>query len=40
MSYRYNGHQYIVVAAGGHFTFPLPAGDHLLAYRLPQEPKD
>ncbi len=35
MSYSYNGHQYVVVAAGGHFTFPLPAGDHLLAYRLP-----
>ena len=35
MSYSHNGHQYIVVAAGGHFTFPLPSGDHLLAYRLP-----
>ncbi len=35
MSYRYKGHQYVVIAAGGHFTFPNPAADHLLAYRLP-----
>ena len=36
MSYSYKGHQYVVVAAGGHFTFPLPSGDHLIAYRLPE----
>jgi quinoprotein glucose dehydrogenase len=34
MSYTYQGKQYVVVAAGGHFTSPQPAGDHLVAYRL------
>jgi quinoprotein glucose dehydrogenase len=34
MSYTYQGNQYVVVAAGGHFTSPQPAGDHLVAYRL------
>ena len=34
MTYRYKGKQYVVIAAGGHFTSPLPAGDHVMAYRL------
>lgn len=35
MTYTYQGRQYVVIAAGGHFTSPLPAGDHLVAFRLP-----
>jgi len=35
MTYVHEGHQYVVIAAGGHFTSPLPSSDHLLAYRLP-----
>ncbi len=34
MSYTYDGNQYVVIAAGGHFTSPLPAGDHVVAYKL------
>jgi len=34
MTYMYQGNQYVVVAAGGHFTSPMPAGDHVMAYRL------
>ena len=34
MSYTYQGDQYILIAAGGHFTSPEPAGDHLMAYKL------
>jgi len=34
MSYRYQGKQYVVVAAGGHFTSPMPAGDHVMAFSL------
>jgi quinoprotein glucose dehydrogenase len=34
MSYTYKGQQYVVVAAGGHFTSPSPSGDYLMAYRL------
>lgn len=36
MSYTYKGDQYVVIAAGGHFTFPNPASDHLQAFRLPE----
>lgn len=36
MSYTHEGHQYVVIAAGGHFTSPAPAGDYLQAYRLPE----
>ncbi len=35
MSYSYKGQQYVVIAAGGHFTSPLPSADHLVAFRLP-----
>lgn len=35
MTYSYEGAQYVVVAAGGHFTSPLPAGDYLTAFKLP-----
>lgn len=34
MSYQYQGRQYVVIAAGGHFTSPLPSGDYLVAFRL------
>ena len=34
MSYRYGGEQYVVVAAGGHFTSPMPSGDYLMAFKL------
>ena len=34
MTYTIQGRQYLVIAAGGHFTSPLPAGDHLVAFRL------
>jgi quinoprotein glucose dehydrogenase len=34
MSYRYQGKQYVVVATGGHFTSPMPAGDHVMAFSL------
>ena len=35
MTYTYAGHQYVVIAAGGHFTSPLPSADYLMAFRLP-----
>ena len=35
MSYTYNGEQYVIVAAGGHFTSPMPAGDYVTAFKLP-----
>jgi len=35
MTYMYKGQQYVVIAAGGHFTSPLPSSDHVLAFRLP-----
>lgn len=35
MTYVHQGKQYVVIAAGGHFTSPLPSGDYLMAYRLP-----
>ncbi len=37
MSYVYQGEQYVLIAAGGHFTSPAPAGDHLVAYKLALE---
>jgi quinoprotein glucose dehydrogenase len=36
MSYAIGGEQFVVIAAGGHFTSPSPAGDYLIAYRLPR----
>ncbi|MGA1370228.1 MAG: pyrroloquinoline quinone-dependent dehydrogenase [Pseudomonadales bacterium] len=36
MSYAMDGEQFVVIAAGGHFTSPSPAGDYLIAYRLPR----
>lgn len=36
MTYTYAGHQYVVIAAGGHFTSPLPSADYLMAFRLPK----
>ena len=35
MSYVSGGKQFVVIAAGGHFTSPSPPGDHLMAYSLP-----
>jgi quinoprotein glucose dehydrogenase len=37
MTYSYQGNQYVVIAAGGHFTSPMPSGDYLMAFRLPQQ---
>jgi quinoprotein glucose dehydrogenase len=34
MSYRYNGRQYVVVAAGGHPRMGMPASDHVVAFAL------
>ncbi len=35
MTYTHEGDQYVVTAAGGHFTSPLPAGDYVIAFKLP-----
>ena len=37
MTYVHNGEQFVVIAAGGHFTSPLPSGDDIMAYRLPKK---
>ncbi|MBV1876112.1 MAG: PQQ-binding-like beta-propeller repeat protein, partial [Pseudomonadales bacterium] len=37
MTYVYRGQQYVVIAAGGHFTSPAESGDHVIAYRLPAQ---
>jgi quinoprotein glucose dehydrogenase len=37
MTYEVNGRQFVVVAAGGHSWSPLPKGDVVLAYALPDE---
>ncbi len=34
MSYLSGGRQFVVIAAGGHFTSPSPPGDYLVAYAL------
>ena len=34
MSYTYQGQQYVLIAAGGHFSSPAPAADYVLAYKL------
>ena len=33
---RPDGRQYVVVAAGGHWSGGLPPGDHLIAFALPE----
>jgi len=38
MSYQVNGKQFVVIAAGGHFTSMSPAGDWLIAYALEESP--
>ena len=35
MTYMVGGRQFVVIAAGGHFTSPAPAGDALVAFSLP-----
>lgn len=35
MTYRAEGRQYVVIAAGGHGKMGLPVGDYLLAFALP-----
>jgi quinoprotein glucose dehydrogenase len=37
MSYVSGGRQFVVIAAGGHFTAPSPPGDYLIAYSLPED---
>jgi len=34
MSYTSGGRQFVLVAAGGHWTSNSPAADHLIAYAL------
>ena len=36
MTYFHQGQQYVVIAAGGHFTSPLPSADYLMAFALPR----
>jgi quinoprotein glucose dehydrogenase len=36
MSFVSAGRQFVVIAAGGHFTAPSPPGDYLIAYSLPE----
>lgn len=36
MTYEIDGRQFVVVAAGGHFTSPSPADDYLIAWALPE----
>lgn len=40
MTYSANGRQYVVVSAGGHSWSPLPKGDLILAYALPDDAGD
>ena len=34
MTYRANGKQYVVIAAGGSVTAETPVGDYLIAFTL------
>ena len=36
MTYLFEGKQYVAIAAGGHFTSPLPSSDHLIVFALPE----
>ena len=36
MTYTHAGRQYVAIAAGGHFTSPLPSSDHLVVFALPE----
>lgn len=35
VTYMHEGRQYVAVAAGGHFTSPLPSNDFLIVFALP-----
>ena len=37
MTYAVNGRQYVVIAAGGHWSGGSPPGDHIMAFALPVE---
>ena len=37
MTYVSGGRQFVVIAAGGHFTSPSPPADYLIAYALPEK---
>ncbi|MEC9375561.1 MAG: pyrroloquinoline quinone-dependent dehydrogenase [Pseudomonadota bacterium] len=37
MTYEVEGRQYVVVSAGGHSWAPLPKGDYILAFALPED---
>lgn len=37
MTYRHEGHQYVVVVAGGHGSLGTKTGDSVIAYALPQD---
>ncbi|HIG42660.1 MAG: pyrroloquinoline quinone-dependent dehydrogenase [bacterium] len=34
MTYTYQGEQFVVITAGGHFTSPMPSGDYVMAFKL------
>ena len=36
MVYEQDGRQYLVIMAGGHHFMETPAGDHVIAYALPE----
>ena len=36
VTYRADGRQYVVVAAGGHALFDFPQGDAVIAFALPE----
>ncbi len=36
MTYLVDGRQYVVIAAGGHGTTGTTAGDHVVAFALPE----
>ena len=38
MTYTAGGRQFVVVAAGGHWSGGSPPGDYLMAFALPEEP--
>lgn len=35
MTYQVNGEQYVLIVAGGHHFMETPAGDYVIAYKLP-----
>jgi quinoprotein glucose dehydrogenase len=38
MTYTAGGRQFVVVAAGGHWSGGSPPGDYIMAFALPEKP--